>query len=270
MRIRRNTHYAQFGHLVHAAMGSDATWQSLRRGTSVTVSEWERALLFGNGRMQRVLAPGKYRLWQGGLRLRVVDLRPWVLRLPTQEAPTADGATVKVNVAGQARVSDPVAYVTATRDAEQALYLSVQVAVRDLLAGVSTEDLLAGRGGFGEQLLAGAGDTGQFGIGIDQLVIKDIMLSGELKKAQAEVLVARAQGVAALERARGETAALRSLANAARLAAANPALLQLRLLQHLAGSAGHTVVIGQAQLAGPAGLAGQHDPASTAPEVPAG
>lgn len=77
-----------------------------------------------------------------------------------------------------------------------------------------------------------------------ELVIKDIILSGELKRAQAEVLVARAQGLAALERARGETAALRSLVNAARMAAGNPALLQLRLIQQLGTSAGHAVIIG--------------------------
>jgi hypothetical protein len=34
------------------------------------------------------------------------------------------------------------------------------------------------------------------------------------------------------------------LANAARMAAENPALVQLRLLQQLDASAGHTVVIG--------------------------
>jgi len=84
----------------------------------------------------------------------------------------------------------------------------------------------------------------QFGLAVEQLEIKDVILPGELKKAQAQVLVARAQGLAALERARGETAALRSLANAARLAADNPSLVQLRLLQQLEMSAGHTVVIG--------------------------
>ena len=72
-----------------------------------------------------------------------------------------------------------------------------------------------------------------------------------------EVLVARAHGIAALERARGETAALRNLANAARMAADNPALIQLRLLQQLEASTGHTVVLGAAPLTSgtPSGVA---------------
>jgi regulator of protease activity HflC (stomatin/prohibitin superfamily) len=75
-----------------------------------------------------------------------------------------------------------------------------------------------------------------------------VIFPAEIKKAQAEVVVARAQGLAALERARGETAALRNLANAAALLKDNPALLQLRLVQQLAATAGHTVVFGQAPL----------------------
>ncbi|GAA2674564.1 MULTISPECIES: SPFH domain-containing protein [Actinosynnema] len=60
-----------------------------------------------------------------------------------------------------------------------------------------------------------------------------------LRAAIAEI-TARAEGRAALERARGETAALRSLLNAARLAEEHPVLLQLRSLQNA-----QTVVVEQ-------------------------
>jgi hypothetical protein len=70
------------------------------------------------------------------------------------------------------------------------------------------------------------------------------MVPGELKRAFAGIVAARREGEAALERARGETAALRSLANAGRLVDENPGLLQLRLLQQLEASSGNTVVMG--------------------------
>jgi len=54
------------------------------------------------------------------------------------------------------------------------------------------------------------------------------MFPGEMKKAFAQVVKAQKDGQAALEKARGETAALRSLANAARMMDDNPNLLQLR------------------------------------------
>lgn len=217
---------------------------ALRRGRWASIAEWEQGLLFRYGRLVTTLAPGRCRRWGAGFTMRVVDMRPWILTLPTQEVPAADGATVKVTVAGQARVTDPVAFVTAAQDASQGLYLAIQVALREVLAGTPVDALLSGRAELGARLTEAVRGADQLGLAAERLEIKDVILPSELKKAQAQVLVARAQGLAALERARGETAALRSLANAARMAADNPALVQLRLLQQLDGSAGHTVVIG--------------------------
>lgn len=244
MQVRRARGDALFAAYSSVGLASQPGGEVLRRGRTATVHQWQQGLLFSHGKFRRLLEPGRYRFWQAGCSVRVIDLRPWVLTLPVQEVPTADGATVKVTVAGHAKVADALTFVTASRDPEQSLYLAVQVALRDMMTGLSVEELLSARGGLGERLLAGVGDTGGFGVTVTELVIKDIILTGELKKAQAELLVARAQGLAALERARGETAALRSLANAARMASANPALLQLRLIQQLGTSAGHTVIIG--------------------------
>jgi hypothetical protein len=58
------------------------------------------------------------------------------------------------------------------------------------------------------------------------------------------VIAARHEGAAALERARGETAALRSLANAGRMVGDNPGLLSLRVVQELSARGGNTVVLG--------------------------
>jgi len=74
--------------------------------------------------------------------------------------------------------------------------------------------------------------------------VKDIMFPGEMKKAVAQLVKAQKEGQTALERARGETAALRSLANAARTMDDNPNLLQLRALQAIADSSGSTLVLG--------------------------
>jgi regulator of protease activity HflC (stomatin/prohibitin superfamily) len=168
------------------------------------------------------------------------------VQVPTQEIPTADGLTVKVTVVGRVRVADPVVFVTAAQDVYASLYLSAQIATREVLAATTVEQLVAARREFGDALTGAVRDVDAFGLVLERLELKDVVFPAEIKKAQSEVLVARAQGVAALERARGETAALRSLANAARLAADNPALFQLRLLQQLDTSSGHTVVVGPA------------------------
>lgn len=217
---------------------------SARPGRRVIVDQWERALLFRNGALVRTLGPGAYRQWATGYSVRRVDVRPWILQVPTQEVPTSDGVTVKVTAAGSVRVVDPVAYVTASQDPLASLYLSVQVALRELVAQASVEELLAGRADVGSRLTGAVRGLDELGVAVDHLELKDIVLPADLKRAQSQVLIARAEGLAALERARGETAALRNLANAARLCTDNPALLQLRLLQQLATGPGHTVVIG--------------------------
>ena len=217
----------------------------LRLGRRVLVQQWQKALLFRNGVLVETVGPGAHRRWRRGYWLTPVDTRPWVLTVPTQEVPTADGVTVKITVAGSVRVSDPVAYVTATQDAMGALYLAVQIALRDVVAGATVEQLVGDRGETARALFGAVRGVESLGVEIERIEIKDIVLPAELKRAQSEVLVARAEGQAALERARSETAALRSLANAARLAADTPALLQLRLYQQLGASGTNTVVLGQ-------------------------
>ena len=71
-------------------------------------------------------------------------------------------------------------------------------------------------------------------------------MPNDLKRAFADVLKAKQEGQVALERARGESAALRNLANAARVLEGNPALMNLRLMQSLATAqnAGSTLVLG--------------------------
>ncbi len=82
------------------------------------------------------------------------------------------------------------------------------------------------------------------GVDLQDSSMRDLTFPGELKKIFTEVVKARQEGLAALEKARGETAALRNLANAAQMVERNPALIQLRLLQVLARQPGNTVAVG--------------------------
>ena len=210
---------------------------------AVTVAEGEVGVVFVAGRRAGALGPGRHRVTRRHTTVRPVSTLPRLVGLPLQEVPTADGVTVRASLGLVVRVTDPAVHVAAGADADQIAYLAVQVALRELVAGLTYEDLLAARSALSERLLAGIGDLGEHGLTVERAEVKDLVLPAELRRAQAAVLLARAEGQAALERARGETAALRTLANAARLAADNPALLQLRLVQQLEASTGHTVVL---------------------------
>ena len=91
------------------------------------------------------------------------------------------------------------------------------------------------------------GKSRKLGIELHSVHIKDIMFPGQPKNIFAQVVAAKKEGLASLEKARGETATLRSLANAAQMVEKNPALLQLRALQN---SVGNTVALGMSAQGG--------------------
>ena len=211
----------------------------------VAILEHERGLLYRRGRFQRVLNPGGYWFLRGFHTVHRIDMRVRYVTIPGQEVLTADNISIKISLAARFKIADPFRVINETENFYEALYLLIQLRLRDLVGALPIDDLLATRQEIGTQLSESL-TTAAAEIGLTLLAvgIKDIMFPGELKQIFAQIVNARQEGLAALERARGESAALRNLANAARLLDNNPALLHLRLLQALGGSSGNTIVWG--------------------------
>lgn len=211
----------------------------------VVVMEYQAGLLYHNGRFSRVLTPGRYWLFRFTNTITRVDLRPKLVSVTGQEVATADGVSLKLSLACRYRVADPARAINQVEDYQQALYQVLQLALREIVSGSSADALLGTRQEIGERMMAMvAVPVEEFGLKVEAASLKDITFPGELKKIFAQVVQAQKEGQAALERARGETAALRNLANAAQLIRDNPALMQLRLLQQLAASSGNTILLG--------------------------
>lgn len=213
----------------------------------VVVSDFESALLYRHGAFRRQLDAGRHNLWGFGYSVSRIDRRKATLTLSGQEVLSSDQVGLKLSLALTWQIIDPVKALHEVQSWNDSLYQIVQLALRSVVAEKSAEVLLQARLEIGAQLLAKAApEAALIGIAISALAVKDVMFPGELKKIFTEVLKAKQEGQAALERARGETAALRNLANAARMLDGNPALQNLRLLQTMAaaGQAGSTFVMG--------------------------
>jgi regulator of protease activity HflC (stomatin/prohibitin superfamily) len=211
----------------------------------VTVHDFERGLRYTRGRFTGLLDAGVYATFRPLSSIRVVDARPSYVSIEGQEILTSDGANVRVSLVGRYVVGDPAAAVNADQDFRRAVYVTLQLGLRDALAGRSLDEVLASRAEFGTRIFdATAAPLAKIGIELLSVAVRDVMVPAELKRAFAGVIAARKQGAIALERARGETAALRNLANAARMLEDNPGLVQLRLLQEIGDSSGNTVVVG--------------------------
>jgi regulator of protease activity HflC (stomatin/prohibitin superfamily) len=212
--------------------------------TSVTVWEYETGLRYHRGRFTGFLKPGQYWIVKFLTRIVRVDTRPTYTVLVGQEALSSDGVGLKASVAVRYRVTDARAAVHGVQDYQQALYLTVQIALRGVIGGSSIEDLLAHRTDLDADLHQLCDKpVEELGLKLLSVGIRDITFPGDLKKVFAMEVRARKEGLAALERARGETAALRNLANAAKLMENNPTLLRLRMIQALGESSGNTVVV---------------------------
>jgi regulator of protease activity HflC (stomatin/prohibitin superfamily) len=232
------------------------------------VPEGHAGLLYHKGKFVQVLPVGRHVLWSLHYSFVVQDIRKGSLPVPGQEVLTADNVGLKVSVLVGFQVMDPARAAHESQNWQADIHNAAQLALRAVVGAVPVEALLNQRLEIGAQLLSRVQpDAARLGITVHSVEVKDVMFPADLKRAFAEVLKSKQEGQAALERARGESAALRNLVNAARLLEGNPALMNLRLMQSIsaAQNAGNTLVLGM-----PAGFVPLKNGKSGAtPEAPA-
>ena len=229
------------------------------------VHEHQWGLLYKDGKLLRVLDPGAYRLFRPPHLVDTLEKRRQLEVIGGQEVLTQDNIGLKLSLVAEYRITDPVVATSAVENFRAHIHHTVQIAARQAVAARTLDALLENREPIAAEVQAAVAETvGPLGLEIHSVTLRDFMLNKDIRSSYAALVTARKDGEAALERARGETAALRSLANAARMLKDNPDLLQLRVLQTMAAteSGNQTFVMGVGAAA--AGLSA--DPASGATE----
>lgn len=215
------------------------------RPAKTTILEYERGLKFSRGRFKGILAPGEY--WHVGFLTLIqrLDVRQARAVVAGQEVLSADGVAVKASMVAAFHVADAERAVLGTDNFQMAIHTELQLALRSIASNAPIEELLRSRAEISVQLKEiAAPRLRAIGIELEDASLRDLTFPGDLKKIFTQVVKARQEGLAALEKARGETAALRNLANAAALIERSPSLMQLRALQVLAQQPGNTLVLG--------------------------
>jgi regulator of protease activity HflC (stomatin/prohibitin superfamily) len=211
----------------------------------IIIYEYQKALKYYRGRCTGTLGPGSYWFFPRSTSIVPVDMRPEFVTVQGQDVLSSDGVTLKISLAAEFEVADASLAVNKNANYRTSLYLTLQLALREIVGREKIEVVLENRNGIGARLMElTSGKASDYGLKLIKADVKDIMFSGDMKNAFSQVVKAQKEGQAALERARGETAALRSLANAARTMDDNPNLLQLRALQTISESSGNTLVLG--------------------------
>lgn len=200
----------------------------------VVIREYESGMLYKHGQFKKLLGAGRF--WINGWSTEItrVDGRLKTDTIPGQEVLTQDQVGLKVSIGIQYAIEDPEKALHISESYYSDLYQTAQLALRSIVGNQKIEELLENRSAIGAALLEMVvPDAEKIGLKIHRIDVKDIMFPGDLKKIFAEEVKARKESQAALERARGESAALRNLANAAKMLENNPALMDLRVLQTL-------------------------------------
>lgn len=198
-----------------------------------TVHEYQLGIEWHNGRIVRVVKPGAYWILAGmGRRIDTFDTRATSLRIPGQEVMLGDRTSIKINIAGTYKITDPVKLVHEVPELTDHLNQLVQLRVRDILAEKTLDDVLDGRTQLNKQLKLQLTEAMEsVGIELIEAKVKDVILPSDLRAAHVEALSAQLRGKAQLEQARAQSAALRNLANTADLLEKHPQLMQLLSLQ---------------------------------------
>jgi regulator of protease activity HflC (stomatin/prohibitin superfamily) len=213
------------------AAGIGVMWLALQNIR--VIKQFERGVVYRFGRVQsRVREPGLTALIPLADRLQKVNMQIITLPVPGQDGITRDNVTVRVDAVIYFKVEDPVRAAVDVQDYMSAIGQVAQTSLRSIIGKSNLDDLLSNRERLnqGLELLIDSPALG-WGIHIDRVEIKDVVLPDSMKRSIARQAEAERERRARVITADGELQASEKLSQAAVVMAKEPAALQLRLLQ---------------------------------------
>jgi regulator of protease activity HflC (stomatin/prohibitin superfamily) len=213
-----------------AVVGLGVLW--LGRNVRV-IRQYERGVVYRFGRVQPgVRGPGLTLLIPIADRLQKVNMQIVTLPVPAQDGITRDNVTVRVDAVIYFKVADPVRVAVDVQDYMSAIGQVAQTSLRSIIGKSDLDDLLSNREGLnqGLELMIDSPAVG-WGVHIDRVEIKDVILPDSMKRSMSRQAEAERERRARVITADGELQASEKLAQAAEIMAEHPAALQLRLLE---------------------------------------
>lgn len=199
------------------------------------VAEYQKALLYFNQKLERVLDGGIYYFWKNSVKIDVktVDTRLTQMDITGQEILTADKVTLRINLVCNYRVTDVVKIMTEIDDFGEQLHVAAQLAIREYVGKYKLDDILENK----EQMSKFVFDKlkareKELFVEIVNADVKDIILPGEIREIMNTVLIAEKRAQANVITRREEVASTRSLLNTAKLMDENQTLYKLKEMEY--------------------------------------
>ena len=207
--------------------------------TIKVLREYERAVVFFLGRVQRVFGPGIIFIIPGVQQIVRVDLRIRVFDVPPQDIITRDNVSVKVNAVVYFRVVDPRNAIIQVANFLEATSQLAQTTLRAVLGKHELDALLAEREKLNIDIQTVLDQqTDAWGIKVSNVEIKHVDINESMVRAIARQAEAERERRAKVIHAEGELQASEKLLQAAQMLAQKSEAMQLRYLQTLTQIAG--------------------------------
>jgi regulator of protease activity HflC (stomatin/prohibitin superfamily) len=196
--------------------------------------EYERAVIFRLGRLEKTRGPGLILLIPVVERMVRVSLRTVAMDIPPQDVITKDNVSVKVNAVLYFRVMDPAKAITEVEDYLYATSQLAQTTLRSVMGGAELDEMLSER----EKINASLQEiidrhSDPWGVKVTLVEIKHVDLPQEMQRAIAKQAESERERRAKIIHAEGEFQASEKLKDAAKVISEFPQALQLRFLQTL-------------------------------------
>ena len=199
------------------------------------VNEYERGVKFRLGKYIGMMKPGWRLVIPIFERWVRVDLRIKTIDVSSQDCVSKDNISIKVNAVLYYKVNDASKAILEVESFNYAVTQLSQTTMRNIIGEFELDDILQKREAINKKIMEIVDkDTGQWGIGVTKIELKDIALPENMKRAIAAQAEAERDRRARVTLALGEEQAADKLAEAARKIGKEPAAIQLRLFQTMA------------------------------------
>jgi regulator of protease activity HflC (stomatin/prohibitin superfamily) len=198
------------------------------------VSQYEHGIVFRFGRaLPGIREPGLTWVNPFSDRLRKVNMQITVAAVPAQEAITRDNVSLRVDAVIYYRVVDALKAIINVQNYTYAMSQVAQTSLRSVIGQSDMDQLLSERDKINAKLkdVIDAPTEQPWGIRVERVEVKDVSLPESMKRSMSRQAEAERERRARIISADGEYQASKKLAQAAAVMAADPAALQLRLLQ---------------------------------------
>lgn len=201
-----------------------------------TIENYEKALLFVDGKYIRMLESGVYFWWKNSIVINVtkIDTRQLQLDINGQEILTRDKAALRINACAQYRIVDIEKALLQNKDHERQLYIAFQLGLREYVGSLTFDELLDKKDAALTVVVEKVQETAAtLGVEVSGFGVRDIILPGDVKDIMNQVLLAEKKAQANIILRREETASTRNLLNTAKLMEDNPMLFKLKEMEYV-------------------------------------